>query len=192
METYYVVLWGLGSYFLGFASHHFITKFRKDKHSGTESRIPDIIPQLDDTERGMLQLYLKEWEIIIDTQMHFNDLILRFRAITLTTFVALIGAAVAINKLDVITQSTVQRLLLLIGCLWAASFIIDYWYYHRLLLGSVKQATKYDKSRFAQEYGIFGMTASISEQVRPFTSKSLIIFYYSVPSVALILMYLLL
>ena len=41
---------------------------------------------------------LKEWEVIINTQMHFNDLILRFRSTILTVIATLTGAIFAIYK----------------------------------------------------------------------------------------------
>ena len=189
MHILVTVLAVLGLIVLGAAINQFLLSKPTEQSGAHVPVIPEHIPVLTEDERGMLELYLKEWQVIIETQMHFNDLILRFRAITLTTFVTLIGAVVAISKLGVISTHSLQLLFLLMFVLWLTSFIIDYRYYHRLLLGSVKQAMKYDNSEYFKLYGLFGMTSCISDQVRPLTSKWLIMLYYSVPTVALWLIY---
>lgn len=121
--------------------------------------------------------------------MHFNDLILRFRAITLTAFVTLIGAAVAIGKYFSLSESSLGWLILTLPVtLWSTAFIIDFFYYHRLLLGSVTEALKFDGSHKLKSYGLFGMTTCISEHVHPPASKALVALYYAIPVMVLILL----
>jgi hypothetical protein len=72
--------------------------FRRGKLRAPINPLPTTTPAISGSEHDMLQFYLQEWEVIINTQMHFNDLILRFRSIILSVFVALIGASVALEN----------------------------------------------------------------------------------------------
>ena len=182
----------IGLVVLGAAINNFIFLRSKEKSNYNSSTIPEKPPKLSVHDKILLEFYLKEWQVIIETQMHFNDLILRFRSITLTAFVTLIGAVVAIGKLGILQPDSIHLLFLLVFILWATSFIIDYLYYHRLLLGSVKEASKYDNSKYSKSLGLFGITKSISHQVRPLTSKWLVFIYYSLPTIGMVIIYFLL
>src|SRR5262245_51481712 len=71
------------------------------------------------TERlELLQLYQKEWQVVIDTQMHFNDLIIKFRTLTLTSFAALVGAALTVSKIATLTPVEIALLLVIPGVFW--------------------------------------------------------------------------
>ena len=113
--------------------------------------------------------------------MHFNDLILRFRSITLTTCLTLVGAAVAVLKIGVLERADFLTIVAIIGILWLTAFILDYGYYHRLLLGAVAQGLKFDENERMSRYGMFGMTTCLSEHVHPPTSRILVAIYYLVP-----------
>jgi len=155
--------------------------FRRGKLRAPINPLPTTTPAISGSEHDMLQFYLQEWEVIINTQMHFNDLILRFRSIILSVFVALIGASVALEKIVSLSRSDLFLIYCLPSILWVTAFIIDFGYYHRLLLGSVAQALKFDNSENLRSYGLFGMTTCISEHVHPPTSKLLVFFYYFFP-----------
>jgi len=160
----------------------------KRKEPNPVNMIPLNEIKLNESETNMLEIYMQEWQTIIKTQMHFNDLILRFRSITLTVFIALIGAAITIKKIAPSSDLDLILLLLLCAVFWLTSFIIDYCYYHRLLLGSVKQALKFDNSDKFRALGLFGMSACISEHVHPQTSKYLIFLYYSLPFILIVIL----
>jgi hypothetical protein len=191
MNTIVILLSISGLLVLGASINQYIQSRKHDKSISHVPTIPDKVPALSAKERVVLDIYLKEWQVIIETQMHFNDLILRFRSFTLTTFVTLVGAIVAISKLGVIPTPSIHLLFVLMFFLWLTSFIIDFRYYHRLLLGSVKQALKYDNSKYFKTLGLFGMTSCISDQVRPLTSHWLIIIYYTIPTIGLLVIYVL-
>lgn len=163
--------------------------FRKSVPTQPITPIPETFPTIQEPDFSMLNIYQKEWEIIIKTQMHFNDLILRFRGITLTAFITLVGATLTIQKFASLKKADVFLILIIILTLWLTAFIIDFFYYHRMLLGSVTQALKFDKSELFKRYGLFGMTSSISEYVRPSASKLIILLYYFVPSFMVILLF---
>ena len=147
------------------------------------NELPVVLPQIGKYKLEIYQLYLREWEVIIKTQMHFNDLIIRFRGLTLAAFVALVGASIAAQKAMDLEKSEFLLILIIIGILWITAFILDFGYYHRLLLGSVAQALKFDNSEIFKELGLFGLTTCISEHVHPPTSKILVFIYYVLPLV---------
>ena len=161
--------------------------FKRKKLKCPVNPLPTIIPKVEG-DSNLLQLYLQEWQVIINTQMHFNDLILRFRSIVLTAFVTLIGATIAIGKIGKIGSVSLSRRDVLVisalpAILWITAFIIDFFYYHRMLLGSVTQALKFDKAEKSKSYGLFGMTTCINEQVHSSTSEFLVLLYYFIPLV---------
>ena len=124
----------------------------------------------------------------IETQMHFNDLIIRFRSIVLTAIVTLSGASIAfvetanLKNSDALFRMLIAALLIV----WITAFILDLGYYHRLLIGSVNQALKFDNSDLGKKYGLFGLTTCIKNSVHPPASKKMIIIFYSIPAFGMI------
>ena len=191
MEIIIVLLAIIGLLFLGAAIYLLFFK-QEERRDESEVSIPENTSVLSDEDKVRLKFYLKEWQVIIETQMHFNDLILRFRSITLTSFITLIGAVVAIGKLGIIKSDIISSLFTMIFFLWLTSFIIDFFYYNQLLIGSINAANKYDNSKFNSSLGLFGMTNKISHQVRPFRSKWLIGIYYFLPAIGMVITFLML
>jgi hypothetical protein len=151
--------------------------------------LPVDIPEIAEEQRKTIELYIKEWEVIIKSQMHFNDLIIRFRSFTLTGFIAFIGATVAVQKITPLKIDDFLLIISIIITLWITAFIIDFFYYHRLLLGAVSQAMKFDNSQKLKEYGFFGLSSCISDYVHPPASKLLVIIYYLFPLLMISLLY---
>lgn len=146
--------------------------------------LPAEIPQLSPDQRATIELIQKEWNSVLQLQMHFNDLGLRFRAMTLTAFGAFVGAAVAIGQLAGLSDQDRQIVLLLPIAFWVAAGVLDLGYYHRLLLGAVAQAAKFDNHATLRQLGLFGLTSAVGGAVRPFTVATLVILYYLVPLVS--------
>lgn len=90
-------------------------------------------------------ILLREWEKSIDTQMHFNDLIIRFRSIILSVFIAGLGFIYGISKQIPLVKKDTYILIGLALVFWICCFILDYFYYHKLLLGAVNHAKKFDE-----------------------------------------------
>lgn len=153
---------------------------------GPVNEIPREPPKLSDAEKELVPFYLKEWQTIIETQMHFNDLIIRFRAIALTAMITLAGASVALQQADKIDRSTSVTVGWFLVALWLTAFVTDFFYYHRLLLGSVAQAMKFDNSDLAKRAGLFGLTTCIKDAVHPPASKYMVGLFYLIPSLPLV------
>jgi hypothetical protein len=150
---------------------------------------PEAVPALSDHEKAVIPFYQTEWKTIIETQMHFNDLIIRFRSIVLTAFITLVGASVALRNTEKIDERQSLILFYILSVLWVTAFIMDFCYYHRLLLGSVAQAMKFDESELGKRLGLFGLTTCISRVVHPPASKVMVVLFYGVPAIALALMF---
>jgi len=149
------------------------------------NKIPDSLPELSDSEKAVIQLYQTEWKTIIETQMHFNDLIIRFRSIVLTAFITLVGASVALQGTKKIDEKQFFMILAILFFLWITAFVVDFFYYHRLLLGSVAQAMKFDESELGTRLGLFGLTTCISKVVHPPASKIMVILFYGIPLIGM-------
>lgn len=145
------------------------------------NKLPKELPSLTDSEREMISIYQAEWKTIIETQTHFNDLIIRFRSIVLTVFVTMVGASVALNAEGKINEELFYAILFIILVFWFTSFVLDHYYYHKLLLGSVAQAMKFDQSELGEKYGLFGLTTCISNVVKPPSSRAMIKIFYGLP-----------
>ncbi|MFI5201134.1 MAG: hypothetical protein ACHQNE_01945 [Candidatus Kapaibacterium sp.] len=156
----------------------------------------DAIPEtawnatLDPT---LLNAYIEEWKQTIATQMHFNDLIIRFRTIVLTAFSTIIGAlAVIATTFSSVpsaghTAPSFSGVYWILFSLWGVAYMVDACYYHRLLIGSVAHAMKFDKNAKLRSAGLFGLTSRIGEEVRPGWSYFLIFIFYAAPAAAAVL-----
>lgn len=149
------------------------------------NEIPRELPILSAAEKELVPIYQKEWRTIIETQMHFNDLIIRFRAIVLTAMITLAGASVVLQQAATIDKSSSITVVVLLLFLWFTAFLMDFAYYHRLLLGSVAQAMKFDNSELAKKLGLFGLTTCIREMVHPPASKCMVGLFYFIPALSL-------
>ncbi len=147
---------------------------------------PESTPELTEDEKIALPIYQTEWKTVIETQMHFNDLIIRFRSIVLTALVTLVGASVALGKTSLIDNTQIVTLIAILLVLWGTAFVLDYFYYHRLLLGSVAQALKFDESKLGKKLGLFGLTTCISRVVQPPTSKIIVGLFYGIPGTGIV------
>ncbi len=185
MKVFLLVIIGLGLIGIGIILDRIMVHFSRGEIRKPINPLPNEDPCLSEEDQGLLKLYMKEWETIIDTQMHFNDLILRFRSITLTSFLVLVGCAITIQEIAALEPAAFFIIIGILSILWLTAFIIDFGYYHRLLLGSVAQALKFDNNERLQRYGMFGLTTCISEHVHPPTSRILVFIYYFLPVVGI-------
>lgn len=97
--------------------------------------------------------YLKEeWKTTIETQMHFNDLIIKFRSIVLSVFITGLGIAFSFSDKFSATAD-LYFLLTLALAFWICCFLLDYFYYQKLLLGAVRHANKFDNNDISKEKG---------------------------------------
>lgn len=141
---------------------------------------PSSVSSLEDlSTKERMELLLQEWRTVVDTQMHFNDMIIRMRTLGVTAVVTVFGAAAfAIGQYpdrfyDLLGERFhVSEGVIFFGLvLWAAIFFIDFFYYFRLLIGAVNRSYEIDDAfRNAHYMGAlrpFGMSRLISDAIGP-------------------------
>jgi hypothetical protein len=108
------------------------------------------------------------WKKTVDVQQHFNDLALRIRNYALALFTAIIGGVALLEK-DKIQISVFHLhlaasfLLSIIGIFVLAGFwYMDKYWYHKLLIGAVKQAAFIEK-KHSNDLPELSLGLSISE-----------------------------
>lgn len=138
------------------------------------------------TEKEKLECDLKTWKVAIETQMHFNDLLIRMRTIIISIVLAVFGAfAIALKDSDlsatVITdKARICVIVIKIGMFYLlGQFLIDIFYYYRLLIGAVKFTENLDKKY--ENIGVFGLSKSISKETPRWLATGAVVIYYLIP-----------
>jgi len=148
------------------------------------------LPTAIRTNRQEIDCLLEEWKTVIQTQMHFNEMILRLRGMGIATVTAIFGAAAYSLQFEKIILHvkgyTFQAAIIIVFfalTLLLAIFILDYFYYFKLLLGAVKRGEEIDKNVRAINPNMLGLTITISAFVSPASAKWLLIAFYIIPLV---------
>lgn len=135
------------------------------------------------------KLILEEWKTVIQTQMHFNDMIMKMRTTGVSIVLAVFGASAYSLQYDelILTicnysfHASVLVIAFGLGML-VGVFGLDYFYYYKMLIGAVKRGYEIDKAyrnRQVDNTKIFGMTTMIRDEIgRPGKSKVFIGLFY--------------
>jgi hypothetical protein len=96
----------------------------------------------DDATAAELAALLKQWEVVVGVQKHFNELEWRIRSLALTALTAIVGFAVGTSVAEkFITLCSFKIgfsafLGALGAAIWTAFFMSDYKWYHPMLGGA--------------------------------------------------------
>jgi len=135
------------------------------------------------------KLILEEWKTVIQTQMHFNDMLMKMRTTGVSIVLAVFGAAAYSLQYDKLYlaiygysfHTSVLIIAFGLGML-VGVFGLDYLYYYKMLLGAVKRGYEIDetyKNRRVDDCKIFGMTTMIRDEIgKPERSKYFIWLFY--------------
>jgi hypothetical protein len=134
---------------------------------------------------------MEEWKVTVNTQMHFNDLIIKFRSIVLSVFIAGIGLIFNAYKSREIVEGELIVMVAMALVFWLACFLLDYGYYHQLLIGAVRHAQKFDDNEHFRKAGHFGLTKRIALNVGVVQTKVVLWCFYMLPIVAVVALVLL-
>jgi hypothetical protein len=116
-----------------------------------------------DADLEILKLEVDVWKKTIDVQQHFNDMQMRIRNFAVTLLVAIFGAAAVVLK----DKANVGRFPLAALLLWAgaggwfAFYLMDVFWYHKLLKGAVDHATSME-SRLKSKIPGLDLSTTIS------------------------------
>ena len=132
---------------------------------------------------------VQRWRACIDTQMHFNDMLLRTRSTGMSIVLAVFGgAAVTLERFpEHVTLSGTSvhmaAVVMFFGLLLLFSiFVLDYFYYYRMLLAVVEQTEELEaSSRRAGEPIAFSLTGCVSRRVSRARAAFVMWVFYGVP-----------
>ncbi len=138
------------------------------------------------------------WKTIIDVQKHFNELGMRIRNVAVTVLAAFLAAAGFSMKENIHVslwtgQVSLTSLVLLGGAVcWLAFYGMDRFWYHRLLIGAVKQGLAAEAA-LAATYPEVGLTKAVGDEspVRVggwevHSSRKIDIFYWIITIILLV------
>lgn len=133
----------------------------------------DFVPYKQPPTPEEKKIIVDVWKKIVDVQQHFNDLELRIRNFALTTQAAFLGfAGIAVSRDLQFTfrsaQHTTAVMVLFAGLVsWVGFYLMDRFWYHRLLMGAVKHGARIE-TEMAAHIPELGLTKAIGEE-SPFT-----------------------
>ncbi|PZU06709.1 hypothetical protein [Sphingomonas sp.] len=134
-------------------------------------------------------IQIEIWKTIIDVQKHFNELEMRVRNVAVTVLAAFLAAAGFTMKENMhvalgCAQISLTSLVLAGGTLcWLAFYGMDRFWYHRLLIGAVRQGMIAEDA-LAERYPAIRLTKAIGDaspikigRIRVHSSRKIDIFY---------------
>jgi hypothetical protein len=121
------------------------------------------------------KLLLEEWKTVIQTQMHFNDMIMKMRTTGVTIVLAFFGAASISLQYPQIYLSLygldfhASILIIISGLvLLTGVFCLDYFYYFKMLIGAVERGYEIDdayQKEIVAGTRMFGMSRKIQKAI---------------------------
>lgn len=125
-------------------------------------------------DADVVKLQVEAWKTTVGVQQHFNDIEMKIRALAITVLTAVLGvAALAVRDGTTLhvggSRVNLGGAIMIIGLVaWILFYFVDALWYHRLLLGAVKQGVALEKMLGEQGVPGFGLTGAIRD-ASPFT-----------------------
>src|SRR5262245_28698375 len=107
---------------------------------------------MTDEEKDRAARSFEAWKVAVDVQKHFNDIEMRIRNYALTLLLAVLaGAGLALREHQAVilfgVEVSLATIILAAGfVVWVAFYFMDELWYHKLLLGAVKQAADIERA----------------------------------------------
>lgn len=133
---------------------------------------------------------VNRWRACIDTQMHFNDMLLRTRAAAMSIVIAVFGgSAVALERfpqnltLFPGVGVPMAAIVMFFGLLLLFSvFVLDFFYYYRMLIAVVERTEEVEnESRSTGAKIELSLTGAISNRVTRRHAALVLWVFYGVP-----------
>ncbi|MBS1791766.1 MAG: hypothetical protein JST85_28920 [Acidobacteria bacterium] len=142
---------------------------------------------MNNSDDNALRLKVDIWKHTVSAQHHFNELELKVRSLAVTLLAAELGAA-GLAKGVVIN---IAPYWILAGALmsWLSCYVMDRFWYHRLLCGAVAHGEAIEKE-LQDLIKCITLTTTISNEIRHGTVRArrwMDIFYLGVGAVLLLL-----
>ena len=136
---------------------------------------------------------VQRWRTVIDTQMHFNDMLMRTRTAGVSIVITVFGAAavgLAQFPTRVITMPGasihIAAIVILFGLLLLATlFVLDYFYFYRMLIAVVRHGEEMEaESRKPTAPIAFNLTCCISDCISRRRAAAVLLAFYGIPFVS--------
>jgi hypothetical protein len=133
---------------------------------------------------------VQRWRALLDTQMHFNAMIVQTRAIGMSVIIAVFGAAAlslarAPDRFFVLPWISIPLaavVMIFALLLLVALFVLEYFYYYPLLLTVVERTERIEvESQQAGSAIAFDLTSALSKRVSARRAAIVLAFFYGVP-----------
>lgn len=137
--------------------------------------IRDKQDEAEDNNKSAEKPALKEYELAVKTQMHFNEILMKFRSVGLAVVIAVYSYAITRKDLGISLGSSLSpaQWIAIAGVALACVLaLIDVGYFFRLLIGAVARSTELEKEV------PYRLTSTISAHVSSKCSYALIIVFY--------------
>lgn len=119
-----------------------------------------------------------EYQLAIETQMHFNEILMKFRSFGIAAIIAIFSFAISRNDVvqPVIGTLTQAEIIGLAGILFTLLIgVTDLFYFFPLLLGAVDRSITIEETNKSLN---LGLTTSISNRIPEPRAKVLISLFY--------------
>ncbi|VVB51500.1 Uncharacterised protein [uncultured archaeon] len=155
----------------------------------------------EQTKNDDTKLILDEWKTVIETQMHFNEMIMTMRTTGVSVVLAVFSAAaysfqynLMMNFIGLKTVHVAFFIVLFGIGMMIGIFILDYFYYYKMLLGAVERGYQIDKSyenKIIDGVKMFGMSTLISKKIgkRDMAKYFVWIFYWIIIILGVLFLY---
>lgn len=133
---------------------------------------------------------VQRWRTVIDTQMHFNDMLMRTRSAGVSIVIAVFGAAaVALaqypDRLIVLPGTAIHCPAIVIAfglSLLGTLFVLDYFYFYPMLLAVVRHGEEIEaESRSPKSPVVFDLTCRISNCMPRRRASIVLMMFYGIP-----------
>ena len=151
---------------------------------------PNVVVEMDQLAS------VQRWRVVIDTQMHFNDMLMRTRSIGVSVVTGVFGAAAVSlaqypDHFMTVPGVTIHvaAIVIVFGLLLLAGmFVLDYFYFYRMLLAVVRHGEQMEsESRSPTAPFEFGLTSCISRSISRRRASMVLFTFYGIPFVSGIL-----
>lgn len=135
-----------------------------------------------------MKILIEEWKTVIQTQMHFNEMIMRMRSMSISIYLAIFGWAAYSLQYEIFLEICSLKfhasvLITLVGlAMFFSVFLVDFFYYDKMLRGAVNKSYEIDDAfKDKKIYGtqLFGLSTAIKNGIgkKDISMKYIKLFY---------------
>jgi hypothetical protein len=157
--------------------------------SEMKARIAMPTERREPADKDLAIAAVQRWRGFIDTQMHFNSMLMQARSIGVSIVIAVFGAAAvglarAPDNVDrMVSTIQITAVVIVFGLLLlVAVFVLDYFYYYPMLVAAVRRTEELERASCQPNAPIeFDLSSSISAGVSVRRATVVLWVFYGIP-----------